>query len=111
MATMRAAVARRFGEPLTIEDLPVPSPGPGEVLVKIAATGVCHTDVHAVDGDWPVKPMLPLVPGHEGVGRVVAVGDGVDDLIEGDAVGIPRLHDACGRCEYCQTGWETLCER
>jgi propanol-preferring alcohol dehydrogenase len=110
MATMKAAVARSFGAPLQIEELPVPTPGPGEVLVKIEATGVCHTDLHAVDGDWPVKPMMPLIPGHEGVGYVAAVGAGVPDLKEGDVVGIPWLHDACGRCEYCQTGWETLCE-
>jgi propanol-preferring alcohol dehydrogenase len=111
MQTMKAAVAREFGQPLAIEDVPVPAPGPGEVLVKIEATGVCHTDLHAVDGDWPVKPIMPLIPGHEGVGYVAAVGEGVTDLKEGDAVGIPWLHDACGRCEYCQTGWETLCER
>lgn len=111
MRKMKAAVARGFGQPLTIEEVPVPTPGPGEVLVKIEATGVCHTDLHAVDGDWPVKPIMPLIPGHEGVGRIAALGPGVTDLAEGDAVGIAWLHDACGRCEYCQTGWETLCER
>ncbi|OYX63316.1 MAG: alcohol dehydrogenase AdhP [Sphingomonadales bacterium 32-64-17] len=111
MAMMKAAVARSFGAPLDIEDVPVPRPGPGEVLVRIEATGVCHTDLHAVDGDWPVKPIMPLIPGHEGVGYVAAVGSGVADLKEGDAVGIPWLHDACGRCEYCQTGWETLCDQ
>ncbi|MCC2978278.1 alcohol dehydrogenase AdhP [Sphingomonas sp. PL-96] len=111
MAIMKAAVARNFGQPLVIEELPIPTPGPGEVLVKIEATGVCHTDLHAIDGDWPVKPIMPLIPGHEGVGYVAALGPGVDDLKEGDAVGIPWLHDACGRCEYCQTGWETLCEQ
>lgn len=111
MKTMRAAVARAFGQPLVIEELPIPRPGPGEVLVKIAATGVCHTDLHAIDGDWPVKPMMPLIPGHEGVGHVVALGAGVTDLKEGDAVGVPWLHDACRACEYCETGWETLCER
>lgn len=110
MNTMKAAVARQFGGPLVIEDVPVPEPGPGQVLVKIEATGVCHTDIHAVDGDWPVKPIMPLIPGHEGVGYVAALGPNVADLREGDAVGIPWLHDACGRCEYCQTGWETLCE-
>jgi D-arabinose 1-dehydrogenase-like Zn-dependent alcohol dehydrogenase len=72
MATMKAAVARTFKAPLRIEEVPVPSPGPGEVLVKIRATGVCHTDLHAVDGDWPVKPTLPLIPGHEGAGEVAA---------------------------------------
>ena len=108
---MQAAVARAFGRPLTIEELPVPQPGPGEVLVKVAACGVCHSDLHAIDGDWPVKPALPLVPGHEGVGHVAAVGAGVGDLKEGDAVGVPWLYDACRACEYCETGWETLCTR
>ncbi|QHL89831.1 alcohol dehydrogenase AdhP [Sphingomonas changnyeongensis] len=107
--TMRAAVARAFGAPLTIEEVPVRAPGPGEALIRVLASGVCHTDLHAVSGDWPVKPRLPLIPGHEGVGRVVALGPGVADLKEGDAVGAPWLHDACGRCEYCLTGWETLC--
>lgn len=111
MTMMRAAVARAFGTPLAIERVSIPEPGPGEVLVKIVATGVCHTDLHAVDGDWPVKPILPLIPGHEGVGYVAALGPGVEDLKEGDAVGIPWLHDACGHCEYCETGWETLCEK
>ena len=106
---MRAAVVRKFGEPLSIEELPVPEPGPGEIVVKLVATGVCHTDLHAARGDWPVKPNLPLVPGHEGVGYVAAVGAGVSHVKEGDAVGVPWLHDACGNCEYCETGWETLC--
>ena len=107
---MKAAVARAFGAPLAIEELPVPSPGPGEVLVRIVATGVCHTDLHAADGDWPAKPPLPFVPGHEGAGIVAAVGAGVAHLREGDAVGIAWLHDACAACEHCITGWETLCE-
>ena len=107
--TMRAAVVHAFGEPLTIDELPVPEPGPGEIVVRLAATGVCHTDLHAVRGDWAAKPALPLVPGHEGTGHVAAVGAGVTHLREGDAVGVPWLHDACGQCEYCLTGWETLC--
>lgn len=106
---MRAAVVHAFGDPLTIEELPVPEPGAGEIVVRLAATGVCHTDLHAARGDWAVKPALPLVPGHEGVGHVAAVGQGVTHLREGDMVGVPWLHDACGRCEYCLTGWETLC--
>ena len=106
---MRAAVVHAFGDPLTIDELPVPEPGPGEIVVRLAATGVCHTDLHAARGDWAVKPALPLVPGHEGVGHVAAVGQGVTHLREGDMVGVPWLHDACGRCEYCLTGWETLC--
>jgi propanol-preferring alcohol dehydrogenase len=108
--TMKAAVAHRFGEPLRIEEVPVPVPSRGEVLVKIVCSGVCHTDVHAVDGDWPVKPQPPFIPGHEGVGVVAALGEGVEHLKVGDPVGIAWLHDACGHCEYCITGWETLCE-
>jgi propanol-preferring alcohol dehydrogenase len=107
--TMRAAVVHAFGEPLTIDEVAVPEPGPGEIIVKIAATGVCHTDLHAARGDWAVKPTLPLIPGHEGVGHVAAVGSSVTHVREGDAVGVPWLHDACGQCEYCLTGWETLC--
>jgi propanol-preferring alcohol dehydrogenase len=109
-ATMKAAVVRAFGQPLVIEEVPVPSPGYNEVVVKIVASGVCHTDIHAADGDWPVKPKLPFIPGHEGVGYVAKVGPGVKHLKEGDAVGVPWLHDACGCCEHCETGWETLCE-
>ena len=109
--TMKAALVRQLGKPLSIEQVPVPVPGPGEVLVKIMASGVCHTDLHAAEGDWPVKPQPPFIPGHEGAGYVVAVGAGVTHLREGDAVGIAWLHDACSCCEYCTTGWETLCER
>ncbi|HEX5868644.1 MAG TPA: zinc-dependent alcohol dehydrogenase, partial [Beijerinckiaceae bacterium] len=109
-STMRAAVVRAFDRPLAIEEVPVPQPGPGEILVRIEASGVCHTDLHAARGDWPVKPNLPFIPGHEGVGLVAAVGAGVTDVREGDAVGVPWLHSACGRCTYCVTGWETLCE-
>jgi len=107
--TMKAAIVKAFGKPLVIEDTPIPRPGTGEVLVKIVATGVCHTDLHAADGDWPVKPTPPFIPGHEGAGIVAAVGPGVVRLKEGDSVGIAWLHDACGCCEYCTTGWETLC--
>ena len=108
--SMKAAVVRQFGRPLNIEEVAIPSPGLGEVLVKIMATGVCHTDLHAADGDWPVKPAPPFIPGHEGAGIVAAVGAGVTALKEGDPVGIAWLHDACGCCEHCITGWETLCE-
>jgi propanol-preferring alcohol dehydrogenase len=108
--TMKAAVVHAFGEPLRIEEVPIPTPGPGEVLVKVVATGVCHTDLHAASGDWPVKPSPPFIPGHEGAGIVAAVGPGVTGLKEGDAVGVAWLHDACRQCEYCETGWETLCE-
>jgi propanol-preferring alcohol dehydrogenase len=106
---MRAAVVHEFGQPLVIDDVEMPTPSEGEVLVKIAASGVCHTDLHAADGNWPVKPKLPFIPGHEGAGHVAAVGKGVSLLKEGDRVGIPWLHSACGQCTYCQTGWETLC--
>ena len=108
--TMKAAVVHRFGEPLVIEDVAVPVPGPGELLVKVIACGVCHTDLHAADGDWPVKPSPPFIPGHEAAGVVAALGPGVTDFKEGDPVGVAWLHDACLRCEYCETGWETLCE-
>jgi propanol-preferring alcohol dehydrogenase len=107
---MKAAIVRTLGKPLSIEELPIPEPGPGEVLVKMLATGVCHTDLHAANGDWPVKPHAPFVPGHEGVGVVAALGAGVTSLKEGDPVGIAWLHDACSSCEYCTSGWETLCE-
>lgn len=108
---MKAAVAKAFGQPLVIEQVPVPEVGPGQILVKISATGVCHTDLHAVEGDWPVKPNPPFIPGHEGVGHVVKVGAGVTHLKEGDRVGVPWLYSACGHCDYCLDGWETLCEK
>jgi len=107
---MKAAVVRAFGQPLVIEDVPVPVPGPGEILVKVKACGVCHTDLHAASGDWPVKPVPPFIPGHEVAGVVAALGPDVRDFKLGDAVGVAWLHDACLRCEYCETGWETLCE-
>lgn len=107
---MKAAVVHAFGKPLTIEEVAVPDVPAGRVLVKVVASGVCHTDLHAADGDWPVKPSLPFIPGHEGVGHVAKVGAGVTMLKEGDRVGVPWLHTACGHCEHCITGWETLCE-
>jgi propanol-preferring alcohol dehydrogenase len=106
---MKAAVAHAYGQPLRLEEVPVPEPQQGQILVKIMASGVCHTDLHAVNGDWPVKATLPLIPGHEGVGYVAGVGAGVTTVKEGDRVGIPWLHCACGSCDYCMTGWETLC--
>ncbi|MGN6529989.1 MAG: zinc-dependent alcohol dehydrogenase [Burkholderiaceae bacterium] len=107
---MRAAVVHAFGQPLEIEEVPVPEVPPGRILVKVVASGVCHTDLHAASGDWPVKPALPFIPGHEGVGHVAAVGAGVRNVREGDRVGVPWLHTACGCCEHCLTGWETLCD-
>ncbi|MFC0224933.1 alcohol dehydrogenase AdhP [Serratia aquatilis] len=109
MNTMKAAVVKAFGEPLVIEQVPIPKAGPGQLLVKIVATGVCHTDLHAAEGDWPVKPQPPFIPGHEGVGYVVAVGEGVKHIKEGDRVGVPWLYSTCGHCEHCLDSWETLC--
>ena len=100
---MRAGVVGAFRKPLSIEEIPVPTPGPGEVLIKVVASGVCYTDLYAADGDWPAKPSLPFVPGHEGAGIVVALGLSVVGLKEGDRAGVARLHDACGQCEYCMT--------
>ena len=108
---MRAAVVRQFGSPLVIEERPVPTPAQGQVVVRIEASGLCHTDIHAAHGDWPVKPQPPFVPGHEGVGIVTAVGRDVTRLTEGDRVALPWLGWACGECESCLSGWETLCEQ
>ncbi len=108
---MKAAVVTSFTEPLTIEDRPVPSPGPGQILVRIESSGLCHTDIHAAHGDWPVKPTPPFVPGHEGVGIVEAVGADVTIRAVGDRVALPWLGHACGHCDYCVRGWETLCEQ
>jgi len=107
--TMKAAVVHEFGKPLKIEEVPIPTPGYGEVLIKVMANGVCHTDLHSAQGDWPSKPKLPFIPGHEGAGIVAAVGPGVTRLKEGDPAGVAWLHDACGWCEYCRTGWDALC--
>ncbi|PIB94003.1 alcohol dehydrogenase AdhP [Caulobacter sp. FWC2] len=108
--TMKAAVVREFGKPLIIEDAPIPEPGPGQIQVRIQASGVCHTDLHAAEGDWPVKPNPPFIPGHEGVGFVSGVGAGVKTVKEGDRVGVPWLYSTCGHCKHCLGGWETLCE-
>jgi len=110
MTLMKAAVVHTFGQALRLEEVPVPEVTPGQVLVKVVASGVCHTDLHAANGDWPVKPTLPFIPGHEGVGYVAALGAGVKGIKEGDRVGVPWLHTACGHCEHCITGWETLCD-
>jgi propanol-preferring alcohol dehydrogenase len=106
---MKAAVVRAFNEPLRIEDRPVPAPSHEQVLVKMETCGLCHTDIHAAHGDWPVKPTPPFVPGHEGVGIVTELGSGVRGIAEGDRVAIPWLGYACGACEYCASGRETLC--
>jgi propanol-preferring alcohol dehydrogenase len=106
---VKAAVVREFGQPLVIEDRPIPSPGPGQITVRMEASGLCHTDIHAANGDWPVKPTPPFVPGHEGVGPVHAIGDGVSGLALGQRVAVPWLGYACATCKHCLTGWETLC--
>ena len=106
---MKAAVVHQFGHPLAVEEVPVPVPGHGQVLVRVETSGLCHTDIHAAHGDWPVKPAIPFVPGHEGIGLVERLGPGVTGLSEGDRVAVPWLGWACGSCELCASGWETLC--
>src|SRR5471030_1141988 len=106
---MQAAVVEAFGKPLVLKEVDIPTPGTVQILVKTEACGVCHTDVHAKNGDWPLKPALPFIPGHESIGRVVALGAGVTAVKEGDRVGVPWLYSACGHCEYCLAAWETVC--
>ena len=107
--TMRAAVLSELKTPLKIEAVAMPEPGPGEVLIKVAACGVCHSDLHAVDGDWDPLPNLPLILGHEVAGHVAACGAHVHDIKEGDVVGVPWMWNACGACEHCLAGNETIC--
>ena len=106
---MQAAVVEQFGKPLVLQEWDIPTVGPGQILVKTEACGVCHTDLHAARGDWPLKPKLPFIPGHEGIGLVVAVGSGVTIVKEGDRVGVPWLYSACGHCEYCLKAEEPVC--
>jgi propanol-preferring alcohol dehydrogenase len=106
---MHVAVVEHFGKPLVQQEWEIPSPGAGQILVKTEACGVCHTDLHAATGDWPLKPKLPFIPGHEAIGRVAAVGAGVKIVREGDRVGVPWLYSACGHCEHCLAAWETVC--
>ena len=107
--TMHAAVVEKFREPLVLKELPIPTPAAGQILVKTEACGVCHTDLHAARGDWPLKPTLPFTPGHEGIGIVAALGAGVTAVKEGDRVGVPWLFSACGHCEYCLAAREPVC--
>jgi propanol-preferring alcohol dehydrogenase len=106
---MQAAVVEAFGKPLVLREWAKPTVRPGQILVKTEACGVCHTDIHAANGDWPVKPTPPFIPGHEAIGIVTEVGAGVTIVKEGDRVGVPWLYSACGHCEYCLTAWETVC--
>ena len=108
-AKMHVAVVEQFGKTLVQQEWDIPSPGSGQILVKTEACGVCHTDLHAATGDWPLKPKLPFIPGHEAIGRVTAVGRGVTIGKEGDRVGVPWLYSACGHCEHCLSAWETVC--
>jgi propanol-preferring alcohol dehydrogenase len=108
---MKAAVVTRFRGPLEIQERPVPEPGPDEVLVRIETCGLCHTDIHAANGDWPVKPSPPFTPGHEGIGHIEKLGSNVTDRSVGERVAIAWLGYACGQCRHCINGWETLCEK
>jgi alcohol dehydrogenase, propanol-preferring len=107
---MKAAVLHQLKMPLSIEDVALPVPGPGEILIKVIACGVCHSDVHAVDGDWSPLPVLPLIPGHEVAGTVEALGPSVTGFAKGDLIGVPWLYSACGICEFCLAGMETVCK-
>jgi propanol-preferring alcohol dehydrogenase len=109
MGKMQAAFVEQFGRPLVIKEVEIPEPGVGQILVKTEACGVCHTDLHAARGDWPLKPKLPFTPGHEAIGIVTRLGAGVSLLKEGDRVGVPWLYSACGHCEHCLSAWETVC--
>ncbi|GAA0927698.1 alcohol dehydrogenase AdhP [Kribbella koreensis] len=107
---MKAAVVTGFDRPLEVQDRVRPEPAAGQVLVRMEACGLCHTDIHAAHGDWPVKPSPPFVPGHEGVGVVEQLGAGVTSHKIGDRVAIAWLGSACGECRYCIDGRETLCQ-
>jgi len=111
---MKAAVLHALAGPLSVEELPTPEPGAGEVLIKVVACGVCHSDLHLARGDWDLlKPItkLPLVLGHEVTGTIAAIGVGVEEFTIGDRVGVPWLHYTCGQCEFCLAGHETLCSK
>ena len=109
VAAYRAAVVHQFHSPLSVEEVSATALEPGQIRVKVEASGLCHTDIHAAHGDWPVKPSPPFVPGHEGVGKVVERAPGVTEVAIGDRVAMPWLGYACGSCDHCVSGWETLC--
>lgn len=109
---MKAAILHDFAQPLTLEDVPAPTLDAGELLIKIAASGVCHSDLHIASGEWEMlkrAAKFPLILGHEITGTVADIGEGVEGFTLGDRVGVPWLHHTCGVCEYCQSGRETLC--
>ncbi len=106
---MKAMVLHKIGAPLAYEDLPDPQPGAGQIRVRVSACGVCRTDLHVVDGELP-NPQVPIVPGHEIVGRIDAIGPNVSGLSLGERVGIPWLGHTCGHCPYCLSGRENLCD-
>jgi propanol-preferring alcohol dehydrogenase len=111
---MKAAVLREFKKALTVEEVGEPQPGTGEVLIRVEACGVCHSDVHVADGDWAQFAKIvktPLIPGHEIAGVVVEKGAAVEDLQIGERVGVPWIHWTCGECEFCREGNENLCRR
>ena len=107
---MRTAALIQPGQALELREMETPSPRAGEVLVRISKCGLCHSDLHIIDGDWPVPGGQPLVPGHEGVGRIANTGHGVTGWAAGDRVGVPLINHACGVCSMCAAGVETLCE-
>src|ERR1700687_4078900 len=109
MSSMRAMVLDQPGKPLALREHPLPQPGTGEILVKVKACGVCRTDLHVVDGELPT-PKLPIVPGHEIVGRIAALGQGVSSFTVGERIGVPWLGATCGNCPYCRSGSENLCD-
>jgi propanol-preferring alcohol dehydrogenase len=109
MTTMRAMVLERPRIPLVLRERPLPQAGPGDLLIAVSACGVCRTDLHVVDGELE-RPRLPIVPGHEIVGRVAAIGEGVDGFTPGERVGVPWLGATCGVCPYCREGAENLCD-
>lgn len=108
---MKAAVLHALKEPLRIEQIPIPEPGHGQLLIKVTACGVCHSDLHAVDGDWTPPPVIPLIPGHEVAGTVAKIGPGVTGFAAGDEVGVPWMYSSCGQCEFCLAGMETICKQ
>jgi propanol-preferring alcohol dehydrogenase len=111
---MKAALLHELKKPLVIEEIERPKPGENEVLIKVEASGVCHSDLHIIEGDWKQFggiTKIPLIPGHEVAGRVAELGSGVRDLKVGDRVGVPWIHWTCGECEFCREGFENLCSK